>query len=290
VSAPLLEGTPFPGFEVVPDAARAALIVVHGIAEHGERYRHVMQALAAKGIACFVYDQQGHGRTSGIRTHVENFTEFAQDLKSVAAVIGMRHPGLPRFIWGHSMGSVIVTLAALDSKDLARGFVTSGSALDALPVLKGPMGAGLNVANRWLPKLRIPLKVDARVLTQVEELQREHMQDPLVPRSASLRLLHGFAVACARCKENLNSIVAPWLAIHGAADTVCPVSGSRRLIEGIASSDKELIVYPGLLHEPHNENEAARSRMFDAMARFILKRAEPSRPAGEEARLSNEAM
>jgi len=54
-------GTPFPGFEVVPKAAKAALIVVHGIAEHADRYRHVAEALAAEGIACFVYDQRGHG-------------------------------------------------------------------------------------------------------------------------------------------------------------------------------------------------------------------------------------
>jgi alpha-beta hydrolase superfamily lysophospholipase len=290
VSAPLLSGTSFPGYEVVPSKARATFIVVHGIAEHGARYRHAMQALADRGIACFIYDQRGHGLTPGARTHVEDFGDFAADLKSVAAAIGARHPNLPRFIWGHSMGSVIVTLAALDARDLAQGFVTSGSALDALPALTGPIGAGLNFANRWLPRLRIPLKIDATLLTQEKELQREHMQDPLVPRSASLRLLHGFALACARCKNNLSNIVAPWLAIHGAADTVCPVSGSRRLIEGIGSSDKELIVYPGLLHEPHNESEAARSGMFDAMARFILSRAAPFRSAGEEPRVSQSAM
>ena len=273
MSVALLEGTAFPGFAVVPANARAALIVVHGIAEHGARYRHALNALAAKGIACFIYDQRGHGLSSGTRTHVEDFGAFATDLKSVAQVIGERHGHLPRFVWGHSMGSVIVMLAALQDPDLAQGFVTSGSALDALPVLKGPVGAGLGLANRVLPRLRIPLKIDAKLLTQVEDLQREHMQDPLVPRSASLRLLHGFALACAHCKENLKTIVAPWLAIHGQADKVCPVSGSERLIAGIGSKDKELILYPGLLHEPHNESEAARSRMFDAMARFILSRA-----------------
>jgi alpha-beta hydrolase superfamily lysophospholipase len=170
------------------------------------------------------------------------------------------------------MGSVIMTLAALDGLPQARGLITSGAALDALPTLGGLRGLGMHIANSLLPRLRIPLRIDATLLTQVEEAQRRHMNDPLVPRSASLRLLHGFAAACATCNANLAKIDKPCLAIHGAADKVCPPSGSRRLIEGIRSTDKQLLLYPGLLHEPHNEGEAARSAMFDAMARWMLAR------------------
>jgi hypothetical protein len=38
-------GTVFPGFEVVPPQLKAGLIIVHGIAEHADRYRHVAEAL-----------------------------------------------------------------------------------------------------------------------------------------------------------------------------------------------------------------------------------------------------
>ena len=39
-------GTRFPGFESMPPGAKAGLIIVHGIAEHGARYRHAADALA----------------------------------------------------------------------------------------------------------------------------------------------------------------------------------------------------------------------------------------------------
>jgi alpha-beta hydrolase superfamily lysophospholipase len=267
-----LAGTDFPGYEVLPNEARAALLIVHGIAEHSGRYRHAANALASQGIACFAYDQRSHGLNPGVRTHVDDFRQFAEDLKQVAAALHDRNPQLPLFIWGHSMGSVILTLASLDGLLSARGMITSGCALDALPSLDGLRGLGLRVANSLVPRLRIGLRIDATLLTQVEQVQREHMSDPLVPRSASLRLLHGFAAACATCKSNLPKIVQPWLAIHGEADKVCPVSGSERLMAGILSSDKQLIVYPGLLHEPHNEAEAARAAMFGAMADWIARR------------------
>jgi alpha-beta hydrolase superfamily lysophospholipase len=273
---PKLPGTTFPGFELVPADARAGLIIVHGIAEHGGRYRHVAAALAAARIASFVYDQRGHGFHPGTRTHVDDFEDFAHDLEVVAASVRGRFPALPLFVWGHSMGSVIVTLAAVNGMAWPRGVITSGCALDALPRLEGLRGAGLRLAVALLPRLRIDLRVDATQLTRVEEAQREHMSDPLIPRSASLRLLHGFASACHKCKANLPRIALPWLAIHGTADKVCPVSGSQQLIDALAASDKQLVLYPGLLHEPHNEHDAARTIMFELMSSWMLARASES--------------
>lgn len=267
-----LPGTNFPGFEVVPAEARAGLIIVHGIAEHGGRYRHVAAALAKSGIACFVYDQRGHGLNPGVRTHVDDFELYAQDVQTVAAALRLRFPSLPLFVWGHSMGSVIVTLAAIHGMNWTRGVITSGCALDALPSLTGLRGFGLRLAVALLPRLRIDIGTDATKLTRVEQAQREHMSDPLVPRNASLRLLHGFASACHTCKDNLSCITLPWLAIHGTDDKVCPVTGSQHLISGLAASDKQLVLYPGLLHEPHNEHDAARTAMFELMSTWMLAR------------------
>jgi alpha-beta hydrolase superfamily lysophospholipase len=264
-------GTRFPGYEIVPPGAQAGLIIVHGIAEHGARYRHAAEALARRSIACFVYDQRGHGASPGTRTHIENFADFAADLGLIGENVRHRLPEMPLFVWGHSMGSVVVLLAA-PNLGWARGFITTGCALDAMPKLDGVAGGLLRIASALAPRVRISLGIDASVLTQVPEEQRRHMSDPLVPRTASLRLLYGFAQACRTGRVNAQQITAPWLAVHGEADKVCPISGSRTLIESLGSRDKQLVTYPNLLHEVHNENEAARSALFDLMSRWILER------------------
>ena len=138
-----LTGTGFPGYEVLPQEPRAALLIVHGIAEHSGRYRHAAHALASHGVACFAYDQRSHGLNPGVRTHVDDFRQFAEDLKQVAAVLHDRNPKLPLFVWGHSMGSVILTMASLDGLPGTRGMITSGCALDALPSLDGLRGLGV---------------------------------------------------------------------------------------------------------------------------------------------------
>jgi acylglycerol lipase len=268
----LLAGTLFPGYEVVPEPARAGLIIVHGIAEHGGRYHHVAEALAAHNIACFVYDQRGHGTTLGPRAHVKDFACFAKDLQMVGESVRKRFPALPLFVWGHSMGSVVVLLAALEDLSWARGVITTGCATDAMPRLEGAAGAVLRLASALLPRLKISLRIDASTLTQVEEEQRAHMSDPLVPRAASLRLLYGFALACKQGREQASTITLPWLAVHGEADKVCPPSGSTSLIGALGSSDKRLVTYPGLLHEVHNEIAPARAALFTLMARWMLDR------------------
>jgi len=265
-------GAPVPGFETVPRGAKAGLIIVHGIAEHGARYRHAAEALAGRNIASFVYDQRGHGMSPGTRAHVANFTDFAADLRSIGADVRQRFPQLPLFVWGHSMGSIVVLSAAPGLK-WARGIVTTGCALDAMPKLGGIAGAVLAMASACAPRVRISLRIDVSALTQVLEEQRRHMSDPLVAHSASLRLLYGFAQACRTGRAHAPKIVLPWLAIHGEADKVCPISGSRTLIDALGSRDKELVTFPDLLHEIHNEDETSRSALFDLMSRWILERA-----------------
>ena len=263
----------FPGDETVPRAAKAGLIVVHGIAEHGARYRHAATALAANDIASFVYDQRGHGENPGTRTHVEDFADFAGDLQLIGEDLRQRFPKLPLFVWGHSMGSIVLVLAATQGLSWARGAITTGCALDAMPKLDGIAGALLRAASALAPRLRISLRIDAASLTHVLEEQRKHMSDPLVSRSASLRLLYGFALACRTCRTNAAKITLPWLAVHGEADKVCPISGSQRLIGALGSRDKRLVTYAELLHEVQNEDERARAALFDLMSRWILERA-----------------
>jgi acylglycerol lipase len=258
--------------ESVPDGAKVGLIIVHGIAEHAGRYRHATQALANHGIACFAYDQRGHGLSPGTRTDIEDFADFAADLEAVGQALRARFPALPLFVWGHSMGSIIVTLAAIEHLRWARGIITTGHALHALPKLDGVSGGAIKIAATLAPRFRISLRIDGSKLTQVVETQRAHMADPLVPRSASLRLLFGFAVACAACKHSLPTIRQPWLAVHGEADTVCPPDGSDAVIARLGSADKTLVIYPGLLHEVHNEDAAARAILFELMSRWRLAR------------------
>jgi alpha-beta hydrolase superfamily lysophospholipase len=88
------------------------------------------------------------------------------------------------------------------------------------------------------------------------------------PRAkAGLVIVHGIAEHGARYRH-----VATALARHDGADQVCPPSGSRSVIDRLGSLDKQLITFPQLLHEVHNENEASREALFKLMSGWMLER------------------
>ncbi|MVN78801.1 hypothetical protein GO988_20910 [Hymenobacter sp. HMF4947] len=44
--------------------AKATLFLLHGMAEHHQRYAEFAQYLTTQGFAVLAYDQLGHGRTA----------------------------------------------------------------------------------------------------------------------------------------------------------------------------------------------------------------------------------
>jgi alpha-beta hydrolase superfamily lysophospholipase len=111
---------------------KAVIMLSHGMAEHSGRYARLGSVLSEAGFALYAHDQRGHGRTAahGILGHYadENgWTKVVGDLASLSHAIGQRHPGLPVFLLGHSMGSYIAQAYLLHHGASLQGAVLSGS-------------------------------------------------------------------------------------------------------------------------------------------------------------------
>jgi alpha-beta hydrolase superfamily lysophospholipase len=251
---------------------QAGLIIVHGLAEYAGRYRDVAQVFASRGISCFAYDQRGHGANPEVRTHVERFDDFVADLRAIGRDLSAGNPGLPLFVWGHSMGSVVVTLLAMKSEPWLRGVITSSSSLEIFRNGLNPLNAFFRAAARIAPRIRIPLGLDGARISNDESVQHAYVNDPLIPHTASLRLIVEFAAACESCREHAAQITLPWLVTHGEADKIAAVEGSRVLFERLGSTDKKLVIYPGLRHEIHNEKPADRAAFLQLIGDWIAER------------------
>lgn len=90
----------------------AIILIIHGIAEHKERYNHFSKFLSTNGSAVVCYDQRGHGQTDpnhlGIIVEEGGFELLIKDLHEVTIALKERYPNLPVLLMGHSMGSFIV--------------------------------------------------------------------------------------------------------------------------------------------------------------------------------------
>jgi len=91
---------------------KAAVVFVHGYAEHIGRYTHFHPLFAARGIAVFTYDQRGYGLTAqdtkGNKSKGSSYgkTSWKEQMEDVAWAIEHAKEtfkGLPLFLMGHSM-------------------------------------------------------------------------------------------------------------------------------------------------------------------------------------------
>ena len=105
---------------------KANIIVVHGLAEHLERYDHITSFLNDNQFNVIRYDQRGHGRSDGKPVYYSNTDEIVEDLDAMIQFVKETYKGNVYLI-GHSMGGYTVTLYGTKHPGLVDGMITSGA-------------------------------------------------------------------------------------------------------------------------------------------------------------------
>src|SRR4030042_6922779 len=58
---------------------KGIICLVHGLGEHSGRYSHWAELLNQSGYTVLVYDLRGHGKSGGMRGHINSFDEYLKD-------------------------------------------------------------------------------------------------------------------------------------------------------------------------------------------------------------------
>jgi alpha-beta hydrolase superfamily lysophospholipase len=253
--------------EWLPRDPERVFLLVHGLAEHSGRYEHVGAWFAARGCAVHAYDQRGHGKSAGIRGHVQRFSDYLDDLEAMLRCVREQHPKLPVVLVGHSMGGLVVAAFARERRPEVAGVVTSGAALRLSDDVSRAMIVGTRAAGRLLPRLRFDAKIDPAGLSRVPEIVRAYIEDPLVFRKITTCLAKELFGAIGRTGQGGADVALPTLLLHGESDPICPVEGSRRFYAQLGAVAKGLRTYPGLFHEIFNEPE--RESVFGDLLEWV---------------------
>ena len=234
-----------PSEDVTP---RRLVIIVHGYAEHGARYRHVAKDLAEHGAVTYLPDHLGHGRSDGERALIVDFEHVVDDLEALASIAEAEYPGLPMVMVGHSMGGLLT--ARFVQRNPAR---LAGAAF--LGAVLGDWQWAREVLA--LPELP-PSDSDPNGMSRDPEVCKEYAEDPLVYHGTYKRPLLESEVACLdRFNEEIDKITVPVLFMHGDADPFVPPADTRDAVERMASADKTFHLYEEARHELVNETNKA---------------------------------
>ncbi|MDF1595605.1 MAG: lysophospholipase [Acidimicrobiia bacterium] len=220
------------------------LLLVHGYAEHGARYAHVAAALNARGLAVYAEDHLGHGRSDGDRALITDFEHIVDDLRTLADIALLEHPGVPLVMAGHSMGGLLTARFAERYPSELAGAAFLGAVLGDWQWARGVLS---------LPEIPYQ-EAEYSGMSRDPETVRQYAEDPLVYHGQYKRsLLESEIVALDSFNAEIERITMPVLFLHGAADPYVPYRDSLHAIERMASDDKTMRVYPGARHELVNE-------------------------------------
>ncbi len=239
----------------LPSEAERVLLVVHGYAEHSGRYEHFGSWFAERACAVHGFDHQGHGRSSGVRCHVGEFSDYLDDLQLVLDRVRVEHPGLPVSLVGHSMGGLLTAAFLVERRPAIASAVISAAALSPGPGVTKARVLAAKALRLVLPRLVLGSGLDPEGLSRDPSVVRAYIEDPLVSRSMTTSLAAALLDAIPRTAARASQVRVPVLMLHGEDDPMCRVEGSRAFFAGLEVPGSDLRIYPKLRHEIFNEPE-----------------------------------
>ena len=260
----------------LPETPAAVLLLVHGLGEHSGRYAHVAQWFAERGYACWAIDYRGHGRSEGVRVHVDRFDQFVEDVAILRGLAAERYPALPRFLVGHSQGGLVVLRSLLaDPAGLAGAIVSSpllGIHASARPTALLVFVA--RVLSRVAPSLRLANNVNGGWLSHDPAVAAAYVRDPLVSHKVSARWYWSLLEAIADTHARAGSLRLPVLVMTSGEDRLVDPDAAERWARAAPANLIEHVRWSGYYHEMFNEPE--REPVFQRMQRWLQTRPAPA--------------
>ncbi|MDP7103437.1 MAG: alpha/beta hydrolase [SAR202 cluster bacterium] len=234
---------------------KAAIIMVHGYAEHSGRYAHVAEHMVERGYTVHAFDLRNHGRSDGSKGLIKSIDSLVEDTGRRVARINQQQPSVPTFLLGHSTGGGIAALLAINGNLDVQGMILSGALIKLADNPPAPLRWLATIIGALLP--RLPVKaLDSGVISRDPSVVAAYDNDPLVYRGKTMaRTAAELMAAGRRVQAGMEAITLPILVMHGAADVLIDPQGSVDLHETARSEDKTLKLYDGAYHEILNEPE-----------------------------------
>uniref|UniRef100_A0A3P8SYK3 Monoglyceride lipase n=1 Tax=Amphiprion percula TaxID=161767 RepID=A0A3P8SYK3_AMPPE len=233
---------------------RALVFVAHGAAEHCGPYDEIAQRLKELSLLVFAHDHVGHGQSEGDRMIIKDFQVYVRDSLQHIDLMKSRHPELPVFIVGHSMGGAISVLTACERPEDFSGVVLIAPMVQMSPESVTPFKVFMaKLLNHMLPSLPLGA-IDSKWISRDKKQVEAYDSDELIFRGG-VRVSFGMQMmaAVARIEREIPSISWPFLLLHGDQDKLCDIRGSKTMFENASSSDKKIKVYEGGYHALHHD-------------------------------------
>ena len=230
---------------------RGVIVFVHGIGEHIQRYDHWADLFLKEGIAFTGVDLPGHGRSEGRRGNIKNYGLLYEMIGTLLDTCRKTFPGVPMYLYGHSLGGGIVLNYLLHFNPKIKGAIVTSPwlRLSFEPPKSKLMLA--SVMKNLAPGLIQPSGLNVSHISHDAAVVEKYKADPQVHDKISVSLFVGAMSAGRYALDHAAELRIRTLIMHGGDDQITSPEGSREFSE--KSGKVILKIWPGGYHELHNE-------------------------------------
>ncbi|XP_025814455.1 caffeoylshikimate esterase-like [Panicum hallii] len=259
---------------------KALIFICHGIAaECSISMRDAAARLVRAGYGVYGIDHEGHGRSSGRRCYIPNFSDIVTDCSdNFMSICGKpENREKKRFLYGTSMGGSVALLIHRKSPDYWDGAILLAPMckvsddMKPHPIVVSALTMICAVAPSWriIPTPDIIDKV-----CKDPEMRKEVRSNPYIYRGKlPLKTCHELLMVSLDIEKNLNQVTMPFLVLHGGDDIVTDPSVSKLLFEKASSRDKTFKLYSGMWHALAAEFPDDVERVYSDIITWLDERA-----------------
>lgn len=259
---------------------RAAIVAVHGLNLHSGGFDVLGAFLATHGFVVYAFDQRGFGHAPqyGIWAGGDR---MADDAWAVAQLVRDRHPDIPLYGFGESMGGAVLLHALqrhtpgwVDAVALSAPAVWSRDEMSVYQRM--PLNA---LAHSWR-SLKLSGGITGRKPSDDPATLQALRDDRLVIHRTRVDVLFGLAdlMDAATLEPVMPGV--PLLVLYGAHDEIVPAQAMCSWLETLGASDeRQVAFYPSGWHLLTRHLDAA--RVLDDLAAWF-ERPSASLPSGSD--------
>ena len=246
--------------------AKAEVVCVHGIQSHAGWYEYSCSRLAHAGFSVSFLDRRGSGVNDAQRGDAPGFRRLLDDIGEF--LTDRQQEKLPVFLLGISWGGKLAVALQRRHPGLVDGLALLCPGFFAKVRL--PLIQRLRIFWCWLfrPTKIFPIPLNDPALFTAEPRWQQFLRhDPLRLHHASARLLLESARLDGYLRFCRNYVTVPILLMLAGQDRIIRNDRTRRFVERLASTDRQIIEYPNAHHTLEFEPDA--NRFIDDLLHWL---------------------
>lgn len=252
---------------------RGYVIALHGIQSHSGWYTYSSEKLAKAGYDVAFLDRRGAGlnrQQRGDAPHEDRLIhDVVQFINQKRYDRNKRAPGAPLVLlavsWGGKLAAATVARypKLVDALALLYPGISARVKPTHIQTIQLKLAEILGVTQR---RVEIPLN-DPALFTNIPEWQQFIAEDSLLLKDLTVQFLLANRNLDREIKQSAEKVACPTLMMLASQDRIIDNSATENYFQRIATSQKELIIYPEAAHTL--EFEPNREEIFDALVNWL---------------------